>query len=57
MTLEDFSAKLSHETALDALSDDLISVVSETMQPEHVSLWLRPERDQREHGVIREPRD
>jgi hypothetical protein len=41
-TLESFSAQLRNETNLDALSDELISVVSETMQPEHASLWLRP---------------
>jgi hypothetical protein len=46
-TVEAFSATLRNEVDLGQLREQLLNVVQETMQPAHVSLWLRKSGDER----------
>ena len=41
-TLEAFATTVRNETDLDALTAELLRVIQETMEPEHVSIWLKP---------------
>ncbi len=46
-----FSATLRQEVDLNTLSEQLVAVVEETMQPTHVSLWLRPTQEEGERSA------
>jgi hypothetical protein len=43
-TIAAFSGRLRQEIDLDALTDELLDVAEQTMQPTQASLWLRPRR-------------
>lgn len=45
--MEHFATTIRDETDLDELTAELIRVIQETMQPKHVSLWLKPAADDR----------
>ncbi len=50
-TLAAFSKTLSSEVDLNQLREDLLAVVQETMQPSHISLWLRDPEQSRERNT------
>ncbi|HEY6540683.1 MAG TPA: hypothetical protein VIZ18_07085 [Ktedonobacteraceae bacterium] len=50
-TLAAFSATLRHEVDLATLSEHLVAIVEETMQPAHVSLWLRKDEQRRKPDI------
>jgi hypothetical protein len=44
-TITAFSSRLRQELDLEALTRELLEIVDQTMQPTHLSLWLRPTRN------------
>jgi hypothetical protein len=55
--LQAFSDGLRHETRVEAVREQLLTAVSETMHPAHASLWLRaaPERERSDLGPVQTP--
>jgi len=51
-TLAAFGQVARDEVDLDALTGRLVCVVEETMQPAHISIWLRPVAENRDHSVL-----
>ena len=51
-TLEAFSATLRNEVDVGQLREHLLNVVQETMQPAHISLWLRPPENDGTHQAL-----
>jgi hypothetical protein len=52
-TVAAFSTALRQEVDLDQLREQFVAVVQETMQPSHVSLWLRPPEPSRKRQTWR----
>jgi hypothetical protein len=46
-TIDSFSSRCRAETDLDSLRRELLTVIADTMQPAHASLWLRQHGDSR----------
>lgn len=55
-TLAAFSTTLRSEVDLNELSEQILAVVQETMQPAHISLWLRDPEPSRERNTRLLPR-
>ena len=53
--IANFSSTLRNEVDLNTLSEHLVAVVQETMQPAHVSLWLRKPEQKGKHSTKLEP--